>query len=195
MKWLKVEEEIPTRACDIPGCDQHGEFRAPKSRDLADYYHFCLEHVRAYNSSWDFFAGMSMDDMEKHMRSASTWERPTWRFGTARQHEERIRRHVYEKMAHGPDMRSGDSFADAADELRRARRKGQADTAEMRALEVLELEPPVTFTAIKARYKELAKRHHPDMNGGSTEAEEKLKEINEAYTILKNAFTSLTATA
>jgi len=202
LKWLEVEEEIPPCGCDVPGCAAEGTFKAPKSRDLKEYYHFCLEHVRAYNASWDFFSGMSMADIEHHLRAANTWERPTWRFGTTREAEDRLRRNVYEKMARGDGMGGrvddrgrDDGFASAAEELRRAQRQGRADTVEMRALKVLELEPPVTFNLIKARYKELAKRHHPDMNGGCADAEERLKAINEAYTILKNAFASLTADA
>jgi len=45
---------------------------------------------------------------------------------------------------------------------------------------------PVTLHEVKARYKELVKRHHPDTNGGDKEAEERLKLINQAYTTLKN---------
>lgn len=37
---------------------------------------------------------------------------------------------------------------------------------------------------IKAAYRKLAKQYHPDLNQGSAQAEAKMKEINEAYTIL-----------
>jgi curved DNA-binding protein CbpA len=46
----------------------------------------------------------------------------------------------------------------------------------------------VTFPEIKARYKQLAKRLHPDANGGDTRAEEQLKKVNEAYATLKKSF-------
>ena len=37
------------------------------------------------------------------------------------------------------------------------------------------------MSAVKARYKELVKRHHPDANGGDKASEEKFKQINQAY--------------
>ena len=191
LKWLKVGDDVPTNRCDVPGCDQLGDFRAPKSRDLNEYYNFCLEHVRRYNSSWDFLSGLSMMDIEHHVRAANTWERPTWRFGTNRHAEDKIRHKVHETFT----GHRADPFVSAADELRRAQRQGRADTVEMRALAVLDLDPPVTFDAIKSRYKQLAKRHHPDMNGGSSESEERLKAINEAYTTLKNAFLTINMSA
>ncbi len=40
---------------------------------------------------------------------------------------------------------------------------------------------------IRRAYKKLAKRFHPDRNQGSKEAEEKFKEISEAYEVLSNA--------
>ena len=50
------------------------------------------------------------------------------------------------------------------------------------------LEPPLTMEEIKRRYKELAKKNHPDHNPDKENAEELLKEINMAYTVLKEAF-------
>ena len=49
------------------------------------------------------------------------------------------------------------------------------------------LEPPVTFTKIKERYRTLMKAHHPDRNPDDKEAEEIVKRVNMAYTILKAA--------
>ena len=59
---------------------------------------------------------------------------------------------------------------------------------ESRALALFDLNPPIGFAAIKARYKELVKRHHPDAHGGDKGSEEKLKLINEAYAVLKRFF-------
>jgi DnaJ-class molecular chaperone len=42
-----------------------------------------------------------------------------------------------------------------------------------------------TLAELKRRYKQLAKKHHPDLHGGDRMAEERLKLINEAYTYLK----------
>ena len=67
-------------------------------------------------------------------------------------------------------------------------RSARLDTitpAERNALDVLELSWPLTRKVVKSRYKELVKLHHPDANGGAREAEEKLKEINAAYSTLR----------
>ena len=51
----------------------------------------------------------------------------------------------------------------------------------------MDLDPPVTVEIVKARYKKLVKRHHPDANGGDKAAEEKFKQISEAYrTIMRS---------
>ncbi|WP_455488643.1 DnaJ domain-containing protein, partial [Haemophilus sp.] len=50
--------------------------------------------------------------------------------------------------------------------------------------EVLGLQKGASENDIKRAYKRLASKHHPDKNQGSKEAEEKFKEINEAYEVL-----------
>src|SRR5258706_138681 len=59
-----AEPEAPAHPCDHPGCEAGGNFRAPKSRlELHDYRWFCLEHVRAYNLAWNYYAGMSQTEV------------------------------------------------------------------------------------------------------------------------------------
>src|SRR5882762_10875395 len=72
----------PTRLCDHPGCECGGDFRAPRSRlELDRYYWFCLEHVRAYNVAWNYYAGMSEPEIEAEIRRDTVWQRPTWKLG------------------------------------------------------------------------------------------------------------------
>jgi hypothetical protein len=66
----------------MPGCGAQGEYRAPKSRqNLQEYWWFCLEHVRAYNGSWDFYKGMSPGQIEAQLRADTAWQRPSWPLG------------------------------------------------------------------------------------------------------------------
>ena len=51
----------------------------------------------------------------------------------------------------------------------------------------LDLEAGAERADIKARFKELVKRHHPDANGGDRGSEDKLREIIQAYNYLKSA--------
>ena len=58
--------------------------------------------------------------------------------------------------------------------------------AERKALDVLGLEIEATPVDIKARFKLLVKRHHPDANGGDRSCEDKLRQIIQAYNYLKS---------
>jgi DnaJ-domain-containing protein 1 len=166
--------------CDWPGCACAGEYRAPRSRDrLREFFHFCLEHVRAYNRAWDFFAGMSQSEIEAYLREDVTWHRPTWPLGNGqRSHAAGWRwQDPYELFLNGGGIngRPGASEWD-----RRSARLGRTE----RMLAVLDLSPDATLKELKARYKQLVKRHHPDLHGGDKKAEERLKLINAAYTYL-----------
>jgi DnaJ domain len=170
------------RHCDHPGCAGEGLYRAPKNREsLREYYWFCLDHVRAYNRAWDFCRGMSADDIEAMIRGDIVGNRPTWPLGWAGgPHDERKSK-----------LDDPFGFFDEGGEADGARKPGakppgpksEADLA----METLGLTAPVTWEALRARYKLLVKRFHPDANGGDTAAEEKLKSINQAYATLKSS--------
>lgn len=170
------------RGCDVEGCEQPGGHRAPRSRDaLREYYWFCLDHVREYNRSWDYFAGMGPDEIEAIRQDDTIWNRPTWPLGWAD-----WRRTAYVSEA---ELRA--ALQSLRAERRRSKRRSERKRerprlaeAAQRALDVFDLDLPVTRDRIKARYKELVKRYHPDANGGDRAAEERLKEINGAYRTL-----------
>ncbi|MBV6633114.1 MAG: J domain-containing protein [Alphaproteobacteria bacterium] len=200
-KWLDGHDAPPKRQCDHPGCTEAGEYRAPKSRQsntqsADEYYWFCLDHVREYNKSWDYFEGMSAHDIDAHQRAAHTWERPTWRMGSKAGMEDKLREQV-RGFAMDDETRASFERREREKQWRREHRaqNSQAARAEIDALAVLNLEPPVDFDAIKARYKQLVKEHHPDRHGGDAKAEERLKTINQAYSTLKTAFASIQAPA
>lgn len=183
-----------SRPCAHPGCAQPGEYRAPKSRvALTDYYWFCLEHVRDYNRKWDYYAGMSPTEIEAQIRGDTTWQRPTWPMGEWRLREAMLRREAHGSSPFGRAGAGGNGGSGSSGERVEdpARTGSRPRTPEEEALADLGLTPPVAFAEIKVRYRELAKRHHPDANGGDPAAEEKLKQINRAYTILKAAWLGL----
>src|ERR1700757_3916990 len=182
---FEAAANAPMRSCDHPGCVGVGDFRAPKSRlDLHDYHWFCLEHVRAYNSAWNYYAGMSDAEIEAEIRHDTVWQRPSWRLGDRHGpgYAERIRDHF------GMFSRNTETGRE------RGRRGGEAVqrvlSARDQALAVFEIEPPFTPVRLKARYKALVKLHHPDAHGGDKAAEEKLKIVNQAYATLKASYFS-----
>ena len=161
----------------MPSCDRAGGYRAPKSRtSLNEYWWFCLEHVREYNAGWDFYRGMSPGQIEAQLRSDTSWQRPTWPLGrlggSAAWSEEAI---------HDPlGVLSGQHGR------RPASPPPSTAPGELRApLDTLGLGWPVSLEDVKARWKALAKRHHPDANGGDRGAEERLKVINLAYAAVR----------
>ncbi len=166
-------------ACDWPGCDCEGQHRAPKSpAKLQDFYWFCLEHIRAYNTAWNYYEGMDEDEIEREIRKDTCWRRPTWPMGAPRGIGGGMGRFddpigVFETASSDPGDAPGRAQPDAR-------------TPEGRAYRTLGLRPPTTLTELKARYKHLVKRLHPDVNGGDKDAEDRLKEINQAYASLKS---------
>jgi hypothetical protein len=182
-----AEPAPPARLCDHPGCECGGDYRAPRSRiELDHYFWFCLDHVRAYNSAWNYYAGMNEAEIEAEIRRDTTWQRPTWKLGQRHgpAYEARVRDHfgVYRENGGG-----------AAGQQRRARTPGgdasaRVASAREQALAVFDMDAPFTQSTLKARYKVLVKMHHPDAHGGDKEAEEKLKIINQAYTTLKASY-------
>lgn len=166
--------------CDHPGCTDAGAYRAPRGRDALDsYYWFCLEHVRLYNKAWNFYAGMSAEEVEACIREDVVGWRPTWPIG-ANGFSGAFRANAKDPFGLFGSRKNGKAGA-------RPRQGWPRRSPEGKALRTFDLEPPVTAAEIKARYKELVKRHHPDATGGDKAAEEKLKRITEAYRVLKRA--------
>lgn len=133
-----------------------------------------MDHVRAYNAAWDFYKGMSPDEIEAEIRQSTTWDRPTWPLGS-KTGQKRFSFSVDDPF---------DVFADhpEADPRQRPR----PPTPEEQAMHVLGLTEMPSLVTLKARYKELVKRHHPDANGGDKEAEERFKQISQAYKTLQD---------
>ncbi len=167
--------------CQHPGCRRKGEFRAPKGRDHeGEFYLFCLEHVKEYNQSYNYFAGMTDAAVQSYQKDALTGHRPTWNISVT-----------------GAGL-GAESKVDAAtllraklDRLRRAReaaaeaRVRPVGKAALKALEALGLDDKADKPTVRRRFKELAKRLHPDLNEGDRSREEKLRAIIDAYNYLK----------
>jgi hypothetical protein len=178
----KAAEPAPAAAtpCSFPGCKADGVFRAPKGRDReGEYFCFCKDHVREYNATYDYFRGMDDESLAKFRQAETIGHRPTWKMGPR-------------GGAQGAQHVDETVYAEARSMRRRgARRTGDAaqqpryNALALKALFTLELDGAATDVTIKARYKELVKRHHPDANGGDRSSEDKLREIIQAYNYLR----------
>ena len=167
-----------SRPCSQEGCALAGEFKAPRSRaQLKEYLWFCLEHVKAYNQRWNYYNGMSEQEIEHERRLDVTWQRPTWPFA---------QRPFHPSFFENKETLFSDLFSKEEKTPHAAEPPSSLKNPEhLQALALMDLPYPFTQKELKQRYIEFAKKYHPDMNGGSQETEERLKEINLAYEILK----------
>ncbi|MSO73443.1 MAG: J domain-containing protein [Rhodospirillaceae bacterium] len=184
--------------CAWGGCAKNGGYRAPKDRTLGDYQMFCLEHVRIYNARWNFHAGLSPEEMEQEIRRATTWDRPTWKLGELGANigggtSANIHAHIRSGRVHVDDpfgFTEGTAFdparkAENEERSRASNPKAPPANARNKTIQTLGLTAPITLDSLRRRYKALVKRHHPDANGGSAEAETRMKVINDAYHTLR----------
>src|SRR5450631_670093 len=181
---LKEEPRADQNLCQHPGCSETGEFRAPMGRlREGQYFCFCLDHVKEYNASYNYFNGMSVEAMAVYQREALVGHRPTWSMG--------VKRGSKKFREEGDDPpRPGEaqevSRADGRRYSSETPRKTRYGLAALKALDQLGLDDSVDMTAIKARYKDLVKRLHPDANAGDRSNEDKLREIIRAYNYLRS---------
>jgi DnaJ-class molecular chaperone len=159
-----------------------------------EYWRFCLQHVREYNSKYNYFSGMSDDAVAEYQKDALTGHRPTWRMGSNGGGDGR--RSGAERF--GPEFGGAEDPLGIFGEMSgRSRSRSDPDkperegrmvrNAERRALETLGIELSASREEIKARFKLLVKRHHPDANGGDRSTEDRLREVIQAYQYLKTA--------
>ena len=177
-------EKTVHRKCDKDDCNEKGEFKAPKSRLLLnEYYFFCIEHIKEYNKSWDFYKGLNVNQIENSMRDDVIWNRPSWPLkGNPYKIIEQINTYFSENL---------EEFADDKKNTQYFRNKlldEQLTMEENKALSNLNLKLPLSLEKIKKNYKKLVKIFHPDVNGNNKKAEDKFKEINKSYKILLEKF-------
>ncbi|WP_232630900.1 J domain-containing protein [Methylobacterium sp. Leaf118] len=184
-------------ACEAPGCTQPGLYRAPKGRrHEGEYYRFCIDHVRAYNAAYNYFDGMNDAAVEAYQKDAIIGHRPTWSMGvnpasgtTAKggkgETPEAERDWAYADPLGilRANWVGGASRRPAAPEPQRPRHSA----AVRKALDVMGLDETADTAAIKAQYKTLVKRFHPDANGGDRSFEERLRDIIRAHDVLRAA--------
>lgn len=182
--------EAKGRLCAEPGCEAPGEFRAPPLEGAGhgydgpvEYRWLCLDHVRAFNAGYNYFAGMTAEEIHDAQRPTAGWERETRAFSALG----------------GADRppRWAD-FADPLDAIGARFRQRMADRAERKdgkplspqdrsALQVLALDKDADRHMLRKRYSELVRRYHPDRNGGDRSHERELQRVIEAYQHLRSA--------
>lgn len=185
----RVEGASPE--CHHPGCLEAGEFRAPGAQGSSfdgpgDWRWLCLDHVREFNAGYDWFAGMSADEILAAQSPVSGW---------------RTEQPAFRPTAGLDGMPRWNDFTDPLDAIsaraggirNRAQREAAMATSgrwsreEAKALEVMGLGSQADRSELRRRYLELVRRYHPDRNGGDRQHEDLLVRVVEAYQLLRKS--------
>ncbi|KQU47419.1 molecular chaperone DnaJ [Sphingomonas sp. Leaf339] len=179
--------EANGRPCAVEGCPEPGEFRAPPLEGAGDgggppqFRWMCLEHVRAFNSRYNFFDGMTADEIHDAQRPLAGWERETRAFARAGAGDQGPRWSDYSD----PLDAIGARFRR---EVAPERTDGKPLSGQDRAsLKVLGLPASADRAALRKRYSELVRKFHPDRNGGDRSHEAALRGVIDAYQQLRQA--------
>lgn len=168
--------------CAVRGCGAPGEFKAPLQPANFDgpgsWRFLCLDHVREHNSKYNFFEGMSAEEIHEAQLPLGGWERPSRPFAS---------------NGADPPPRWSD-FSDPLDaisgrfgRMRDAPSTSRFSSPERRALSVLGLGEDADRHKLRQRYSSLVRRYHPDKNGGDRSHEDRLREVIEAYQLLRKS--------
>ena len=174
--------ETSTRTCEHPGCQETGQYRAPKSPDdLDEFYWFCKDHVREYNLKWNFFQGQTEEELNAQIDKDRVWERETKPFGKKGEEARAWSRlgidDPHQILGANATRNPGKSITGTR----------KLPPTERRALDILEAKDHWTKAEIRKSYKALIKVLHPDMNGGDRGHEEQLSEVVWAWDQIKDS--------
>jgi DnaJ domain len=191
---LHGRHESRGEACQWPGCDEAGEFRAPGARAPSfdgpgDWRWLCLDHVRQFNAGYDYFDGMSPEQILRAQSPIHGWERESRAFNPAAGIDGMPRWGDFADPLEAISERVRAIKRNAAQANRgQVRGDGRAVTwEERRALDVLGLSLDADRMAVRRRYTEMLRRYHPDHNGGDRRHETRLQGVVEAYQVLRKA--------
>ncbi len=179
------------RVCEHPTCREPGEFRAPGYRPSGfdgpgEWRWFCLEHVREFNAGYDWFEGMSAEEILNAQSPVSGWRTESPSFNP---------RVAVDGMPRWADFQDPlDAISARANGIKsKAQRQaamqmsGRFSKDEAEALETMGLGSDTDRRRLRRRYSELVRRYHPDRNGGDRQYEARLGRIVDAYQLLRKS--------
>tara|TARA_X000001036_G_scaffold417183_1_gene434930 strand:+ start:423 stop:941 length:519 start_codon:yes stop_codon:yes gene_type:complete len=165
--------------CDWKNCKSIGKFKAPKEKDNSKNFRwFCLEHIKEFNKSWDYFSDMSENQILDFIRSDITWHKPTQSFGSSD--------NFFNILWNDALNSQQGLFKKLLDKKNNNIKKFTAE--DIKAFNVMNIEVGTNWPKIQSKFKILVKKFHPDMNAGSKKFEDKLKTITLAYSQLKETY-------
>jgi len=191
---LHGRHEANGRQCNWHDCSEPGEFRAPGPQPAGfdgpgKYRWFCLEHVRQFNSGYDFFDGMSSEQILHAQSPIHGWDRESRAFRATAGIDGAPRWADFSDPLDAIGARARSIKEGAERSLNPEQRKdGRPVTAEeRRALVVMGLSIDADRRALRTRYSQLVRKYHPDHNGGDRGYETRLRQVVDAYQLLRSA--------
>ena len=161
--------------CEWSKCKKTGVYKAPVEKDNSKKFKLlCLEHIKVFNKSWNYFADMKEEEIENFIKSDLTWHKPTKSFGSS---ENFFRILWVNALDDKPGMFKDSIFKNF--------KKSKLSDKDMDALKILGLKNDTNWSDIQKRFKMLVKKYHPDKNRGSRKYEDVLKKITLAYSQLR----------
>lgn len=164
------------KICEHPGCKKPGTCRAPKTRELKEYWHFCTEHAAEYNKNWNYYDGMTDEEMQ------ADWEARVFGAPLKEPAKTHLNSDDYVKFIN-QFLTGRDAFDRAATEPRRT-----VPGPVMTALKIFELPVTASWHDVAAQFRQLAKKYHPDTAANKADATIKFTQISNAYELLKQHF-------
>ena len=162
--------------CDYINCKKIGQYKAPIDKDNSKKFKWlCLDHIKEFNRSWDYFKGMSDQEVSVFLKSDITWHKPTQSFNSP----DNFFNILWKNTLNGGEGILSNGYGE------KIKTKINFSDKDREAFKIIELEAGTKWDNIQSQFKKLVKKYHPDMNAGNKKFEEKLKIVTLAYTQLK----------
>ena len=161
--------------CESNGCNEVGKFKAPTERDNSkNFMWLCKNHIKLFNKKWNYFDGMSQDEIQAFLKSDLTWHRPTQKFASADN---------FFNILWNNALSDKFKFFGNGDSI--YIKNSKLSEKDKDAFRIMSLEYTADWKIIQKKFKTLVKKFHPDKNSGNKQFEDKLKKITLAYSHLK----------
>ncbi|HIF61554.1 MAG TPA: J domain-containing protein [Candidatus Pelagibacter sp.] len=166
--------------CEWINCREAGDFKAPAEKDNSrNFKWLCEEHIKLFNKKWNYFEGMSQNEIQDFLKSDLTWHRPTQKFGSTNNYFDILWNNTL-----------SDKFKIFKEEQPNGKTQRKLCEKDKDAFRIMDLEIGADWTTIQKKFKTLVKKFHPDKHSGSKLYEDKLKKITLAYSHLKMIVTT-----
>ncbi len=166
--------------CEWINCREVGDFKAPAEKDNSKNFKWlCEEHIKLFNKKWNYFEGMSQNEIQDFLKSDLTWHRPTQKFGSTNNYFDILWNNTL-----------NDKFKIFKEDQTNNRVQRKLCEKDKDAFRIMDLEIGADWTTIQKKFKTLVKKFHPDKHSGSKLYEDKLKKITLAYSHLKMIVTT-----